>query len=58
MIEYPKRELDKGIWIADCVSEYEETYGDKTQVLCERCYQHGIKYIYPSVDVIMNYLNQ
>jgi len=58
MIGYPRIDLDKGIWVGDCVSVYELTYGDKTQVLCERCFQHGIKYRYISVDDIMNYLNQ
>ena len=56
-MEYPKRTHDKTQWITDCVGEYTEQFEDKTQKLCERCYDRGIKFLYPSVDELINFLN-
>lgn len=56
-MEYPKKSDNKQVWVSDCVSEYTTQFEDKTQELCEKCFERGIRSLYPSVDILINYVN-
>lgn len=56
-MEYPKISDNKQTWVNDCVAEYQTELGDKTQEICTKCFERGVKYLYPSVEDLINYLN-